>query len=132
MSEHHRRRALVHAAKGSVYAAALVEQMLTDEAAPHIEAVNDLLSRVCATLCPLYVGARARNRTENLGIKSPLLCQLSYAGPATPRRAHRSGTGVDSTLNNLGSPAVRAHLRCVACEPLFPTTWTSRTTSSTG
>jgi hypothetical protein len=27
-----------------------------------------------------YVGARARNRTENLGIKSPLLCQLSYAG----------------------------------------------------
>ena len=25
-------------------------------------------------------GARARNRTENLGIKSPLLCQLSYAG----------------------------------------------------
>ena len=25
-------------------------------------------------------GARARNRTVNLGIKSPLLCQLSYAG----------------------------------------------------
>ena len=29
-----------------------------------------------ATRC----GARARNRTVNLGIKSPLLCQLSYAG----------------------------------------------------
>jgi hypothetical protein len=25
------------------------------------------------------IGARAGNRTLNLGIKSPLLCQLSYA-----------------------------------------------------
>ncbi len=39
-------------------------------------------------------GARARNRTENLGIKSPLLCQLSYAGAeATPPRPPE----VDST-----------------------------------
>jgi hypothetical protein len=38
--------------------------------------------------------ARARNRTENLGIKSPLLCQLSYAGAeATSQRPPE----VDST-----------------------------------
>jgi hypothetical protein len=46
VSEHHRRRALVHVAKGSFYAAALLDQMLTDDVVPDVEAVNDLLLRL--------------------------------------------------------------------------------------
>src|SRR5713101_9670308 len=37
-----------------------------------------LLGHVSRT-CTKHVGARAGSRTLNLGIKSPLLCQLSYA-----------------------------------------------------
>ena len=34
--------------------------------------------------CGVRGGERGRNRTFNLGIKSPLLCQLSYAPPREP------------------------------------------------
>ena len=35
------------------------------------------------------IGARAGNRTLNLGIKSPLLCQLSYASTVEMRAESR-------------------------------------------
>ena len=38
-----------------------------------------VLSRLTATVDVQHIGARAGSRTLNLGIKSPLLCQLSYA-----------------------------------------------------
>jgi hypothetical protein len=38
-------------------------------------------------------GERAGNRTPNLGIKSPLLCQLSYAPPAERREPARARQG---------------------------------------
>src|SRR5439155_13718599 len=75
-------------------------------------------------------GARPRTRTVNLGIKSPLLCQIELAGlPQAPR-----DVGAEPRrfyLYNWRSPALTRRLGCAPCEPPYPTTWTSRTTWST-
>jgi hypothetical protein len=46
VSEHHRQRALIHAAKGCFYAAALVDLLLTDDAVTDVEAIDDILLRL--------------------------------------------------------------------------------------
>src|SRR5437016_10158302 len=47
-------------------------------------AAEGVLSPTSRT-CTHTIGARAGSRTLNLGIKSPLLCQLSYASAADCR-----------------------------------------------
>jgi PrgI family protein len=59
------------------------------------------------------VSARARNRTENLGIKSPLLCQLSYAGAeATPPRPPEvDSTALTGTVHKASGQAYARRMR---------------------
>ena len=61
--------------------------------------------RILETLLGLLTGASDRNRTNDTGIFSPLLYQLSYLGKSFPRRTAREGN-----CNPKGTHEMELHL----------------------
>ena len=67
-----------------------------------------------------HVGARAGSRTLNLGIKSPLLCQLSYASAIRPTVDSKVPRVLTAGVPPIGSSyygAYRAGTSTIGCRP---------------